>query len=299
MVAGPAERSRPPAARRVLVVGDIVTDVVVIHSGPIEVDSDTPARVTTTGGGAGANTAAWLAHAGARVALLGVVGDDADGATRIAELTAAGVDCSPVRRTQESPTGTIIVLSDGKRRTMLTDRGANHALAPSDVEDALHGVDHVHVSGYTLLDEGTRPAALRALALAGGTGLTTSVDAASAGPLRDAPAFLHWVAGVGLLFANLDEARVLGLSGGSGPAATARFTGEVVVKRGAAGAAWYAGDTFVSVPAPAVEVVDTTGAGDAFAAGFLSAWPGDPAHALLKGTELAARAVAQTGGRPL
>jgi sugar/nucleoside kinase (ribokinase family) len=287
---------------RVLVVGDIVTDIVALHRTAIAADSDTPARITQTGGGAGANTAAWLAFAGAPVGLLGVIGDDAAGATRLAELTTAGVDCSLVRRTRERPTGTVIVLSDGAHRSMLTDRGANHELTPSDVD--LSGVDHLHVSGYTLLDETTRPAGLRALSLAREHGVPVSVDAASSGPLRRTAGFLDWIAGVDLLFANLDEARVLAGSPDADPAAVAAALAgtvrEVVVKAGPGGATWSRGGSSIALPAAGAGVVDTTGAGDAFAAGFLAARlrRAGVEAALAAGINLGTRAVGLVGGRP-
>jgi sugar/nucleoside kinase (ribokinase family) len=118
-----------------------------------------------------------------------------------------------------------------------------------------------------------------------------SVDAASAAPLRRVgPAFLDWLAGVDLLLANADEAAVLG------PARV----GALVVKRGELGATWTAGDETITVPAPPVAVVDTTGAGDAFAAGLLAArLRGESVEAALTAAvALGSRAVGQLGARP-
>jgi sugar/nucleoside kinase (ribokinase family) len=361
---------------RILVVGDIITDIVAVHSGNIVPDSDTAARITTTGGGSAANTAAWLAHQGVAVDLLSVVGLDLAGEERVAELTEAGVGCDCVVWSRSSPTGTIIVLTDGRHRSFLTDRGANRELQPSDVDDALESlpdVVHVHLSGYTLLDEPSRPAGVRVLSAAAERGLTTSVDAASAEPLRQAGAdrFLDWVRGVDLLLANVDEARILaGLTaggdaagepstethpggpdrppraddspeavaralahalaagaagdrggrgddgdtgGGSGPdddrPGSGRSVGdrsvggrvpEVVVKLGPAGAVWARGDEVRSVPAVTATVVDTTGAGDAFAAGLLAARlaGADVDAALAAAVRLGAVAVGLVGGRP-
>jgi sugar/nucleoside kinase (ribokinase family) len=290
---------------RVLVVGDIVTDIVAVHSGPLSRDSDTRARVTMTGGGAGANTAAWLAHAGATVSLVAAVGVDFAGEERVEELKAAGVECSCVVWNRTAPTGTINVLTDGHHRSMVSDRGANHELRPEDVRAAfaaMPDLGHVHVSGYTLLDETSRAAGLTALALA--DGLPTSVDAASATPLRDAPGFLDWIAGTGLLLANLDEARVLASTVDGSPVEVAetlsRTVPEVVVKLGADGAVW-AGDGRVhTVPAQPATVVDTTGAGDAFAAGLIAARLAGAGlgDALAQAVRLGATAVGLVGGRP-
>lgn len=294
---------------RILVVGDIITDILAVYSGPLATDSDTPARIATTGGGSGANTAAWLAHAGAAVDLLAAVGIDLAGEERVAELTDAGVGCSCVVWSRTSPTGTIIVLTDGVHRTFVTDRGANHELQPSDVDDALAvlpDLAHLHLSGYTLLDPSCRPAGLRALAAAATHGLSTSVDAASAEPLRraDPAQFLSWVRGADLLLANLDEARVLTGMKDDSPeavaAALSRSAPEAVVKLGPDGAVWARGDEVRSVPAVPTEVVDTTGAGDAFAAGLLVARlaGADAEAALQAAVRLGAVAVSHVGGRP-
>jgi ribokinase len=290
----------------VIVVGDLVTDVLVAHAGPIEIGSDTAAAITVGGGGQAANTAAWLAHRGRPVTLVAAVGDDPAGRERVAELTAAGVRCA-VRAHPGVATGSVVVLAGPQERTMITDRGASLLLDPDDVVAAIKaaGAGHLHLSGYPLLHEGSRPAGLAALAAASGQGLTTSVDAASAAPLRavGARAFLAWVRDADLLLCNADEADVLA---GAGPAAeqAGRLTAHVanaVVKQGAAGACWAARDGQLwQGTAPRVPVKDPTGAGDAFAAGLLDAWSSGagPQAALAAGAALGAEAVAQIGARP-
>lgn len=295
----------------VLVVGDIVTDVLAVLRAPLAMGSDTPADVRFTGGGAAANTAAWLASVGVTATLVAAVGADAAGDARLAELAAAGVRLA-VRRCRDAPTGTVVVLADSGERTMLFDRGANLLLAPCDVDAALASSDarHLHLSGYTLLHERTRPAGRHALAAARERGLTTSVDAASAEPLRHAAGFLDWVRGTDVLFANVDEARVLASpltrTDHATPAELAAALagagiGAAVVKHGREGSVWATGaGPVVAVPAETVETVDPTGAGDAFAAGFLAAWlsGADPEAALRAGARLGAQAVATVGGRP-
>lgn len=291
---------------RVAVVGDLVTDIVAVHEGELATGSDTDARITITGGGSAANTAAWLAHLGVDVTLVGVVGDDAAGAARLAELRSAGVRCA-VRVAAGAVTGSIVVLSGGGDRTMLVDRGANALLTAADVEGAVAGAALVHVSGYALFDPGTRAAGVAALAAAAAAGATASVDAASAAPLRSvgSSAFLSWTRAAHVLFANVDEARALL---GSPPAApdpgarhlAATFGGEVVLKHGAAGAIWAHGPDVTAVPAVPAEVVDPTGAGDAFAAGYLAArLAGAPVEdALRAGAVQGAAAVSRVGARP-
>jgi sugar/nucleoside kinase (ribokinase family) len=122
-------------------------------------------------------------------------------------------------------------------------------------------------------------------------GMLISVDPASAALLIDDPAFLHRARPVDLLLPNQDELAALD---GDLPGVK-----EFVVKQGRDGAYWSDGRTTIARKAVRVdEVIDTTGAGDAFAAGFLSVWPGDRERALEAGVTLAARAVAQEGGRP-
>src|SRR5262249_9129875 len=158
---------------------------------------------------------------GSRVELVAVVGRDRAGDDRMAELAAAGVGCVHIRRSDDARTGSIVVLAHGQERSFLTDRGANLLLVPSDVDPALAGADGrsassraearpLHLPGYVLLDEASRPAGVHALRAARERGLSTSVDMASAEPLRRVgpSTVLDWVHGVDLLFANLDEARV-------------------------------------------------------------------------------------------
>jgi sugar/nucleoside kinase (ribokinase family) len=289
--------------------------VVALASAPMAAGSDTRSHVRVGGGGAAANTAAWLAATGHPVAYVGRAGDDPLGRAALAELAADGVDVR-VRLDPERPTGTcVVVVTPDGQRSMFPDPGANAGLCEADLPADLIGPDrtpgpaHLHLSGYSLLTEGSRQAARAALLLALGSGLTVSVDAASAAPLRAVgPArVLDWLDGVHLLLAADEEASLL--AGTQDPmeagAMLARRFGQAVVKLGPRGAAWFGppdatGATSAHVPAAAVEVKDTTGAGDCFAAGFLPPWlDGRPAEqALAAGCALAARVVARAGARP-
>ena len=263
----------------IVVVGDVGVDVVARHAAALAPGRDTAAEVRLVGGGAAANVAAAL---GGRARLVGRVGEDA-----LAPIALAGLDDRWVQRDAARPTGTCVVLvgPDGER-TMLPDPGANAALG----EVPLEGARVLYVSGYTLLREATRAVARDALARARAAGIRIAVDPASAAPLAAAPAFLDWIAPVDLLLPNEAEAAVLGPR-------MYEAAREVVVKRGAAGATWSDGTHRAGTPAVPASVRDTTGAGDAFAAGFLSAWEEGPEAALRAGAALAAGAVARTGAR--
>ncbi|MGH3666290.1 MAG: carbohydrate kinase family protein, partial [Egibacteraceae bacterium] len=246
------------------------------------------------------------AQAGVDAHFVGVVGDDAFGHAEVDRLRRQGVT-PHVRIDQDASTGVIVVLvgPDGDR-TMLPDRGANGLLRAADVPAGLlYAADVLHVSGYTFLDAASRPAARHALDAATVRGVPVSVDPSSWRPLADAgaDAFLAWTAGSWLCLPNAEEARVL--TGRSEPDAAARRLGatygETVVTLGSGGALWSDGDAVVRAPAPAASSpLDTTGAGDALAAGFLAArlagrQPEDALHAALA---LAAVAVRGRGARP-
>ncbi|MEO9140560.1 MAG: PfkB family carbohydrate kinase [Jatrophihabitans sp.] len=283
----------------VVCIGDLMVDVVAHLPGPIEPGSDLPAPIGLHGGGAAANVAVWLVADGARATFVGRIGDDGLGLRAVDELTSAGV--TPVVEIDPAlPTGTCIVLVDESgERSMVPSTGANDA--PGDVGLLPLDADWLYVSGYALLGAGSRPFALEALAFARGLGWSIAIDAASAAPLANvgARAFLTWIGTDVVLFANTAEAQVL--SGLAEPAAAAQYLalrcGTAVVKRGAGGAVWSDGSSVRSVPAVQAPVYDCTGAGDAFAAGFL-ACTGDTDERLAAATALAARAVRHPGARP-
>ena len=289
---------------RCVIVGDVMMDVTAIIDSDIAYASDTPAQVTLQPGGVAANTAAWMASEGHLVTVVGCVGDDPFGRDIARDLAALGVDVQ-LQVSPDRGTGTCIVIVDRRReRTMFPDSGANAML---DLDAAVAAVVpgcHVHVSGYTLLNPRTQATALALLAAAGDVGATRSLDVASAAPLR---VQLDLVTAIlptlDLLLANADEASVL--TGHDDPyqavGALAGIVPTAVVKVGARGVVAHDATGMVTQPAPQTDVVDTTGAGDAFAAGFLPAWLAGAAlgPALAAGQRLAAAAVARVGASPL
>ena len=293
------------AGPRVLVVGDLLYDMLAKAEGEISLGTDTFAPIRVSAGGSGANAAAWLAHSGVETRFVGRVGDDVFGRFLEGEMERSGVG-SHLARDPELATGKVFVLVDGAgERTMITDRGAGEALSPDDLPEALFAAGHLHLSGYTLSGGSRRETALVALRLARAAGMTVSVDPSSVpllgsiGPDR----FLEWTGGADLLFPNLTEGEIL--TGETEPGRILEkllpYYSAVVLKLGPEGALYAdgAGEP-LGVPAAAVRVEDTTGAGDAFSAGFLAAWlAGEPpGEALRKGAGLAGGAVGRVGARP-
>lgn len=287
---------------RLLVVGDVVDDIVVRPLTAVAEASDTAAEIRRTDGGSAANVAAWLGHLGADVRFVGRAG--LDGAKRHAgALAAYGVDAR-ITADPDLPTATLVAMLDaGGDRTMYVDRAANVSLRADDLaDDVLDGVGWLHLTGYSLFDDAVRPLVLDLADRARARGCGVSVDPSSVGFLSGCADFLDRVAGVDLLLPNLPEGQHLtGLDSPDDVAAalTSRFPG-VVLTLGADGALLATGHALHRVEALPVEVVDTTGAGDAFCAGFLASWTTsrDPDAALASGAAAAARLVTRVGARP-
>jgi sugar/nucleoside kinase (ribokinase family) len=295
---------------RVLVIGDVINDILVETAGPVVEGQDNQASIRVRPGGSAANQAAWMGHLGLDVVFAGRAGE-ADAELHRAELARFGVDAR-LAADESVGTGMIVVLvgADGER-TMITDRGANLRLAASDVPfGLLDGAALLHLTGHTLVDPGSRPVVLDLIAEAGRRGVPFSVDPGSSAFLAglEPGEFVRWTGGAAVCFPNRDEASVL--AGETDPAEMAislsAHYGAVAVKLGADGAVLAASgaatrrhppERFPALPAV---VQDTTGAGDAFCAGFLAAWlrGGSMGDAVRAGTRTAARAVATLGGRP-
>jgi sugar/nucleoside kinase (ribokinase family) len=288
-------------------LGDLMVDVVARLFGPLAEGSDSPGVIAYVGGGSAANTAAWLTRVGESTTFVGAIGDDPAGQAQVESLHRLGVDVR-FRVDRTRPTGTCLVLvAPTGERTMVPDPGANVSLLEHDVPaDEFRGGDHLHVSGYALLRD-SRDAALHAMAEAAAAGMTISVGAASAAPLQllGASEFLAMVPGGALLFANEKEAAVLAGRAGEASDVAARLAAlgcEAVVTAGSGVAAWSNGEATADLAAEPLDrpELDTTGAGDAFAAGFLAARAREatPEVCLRDGHALAAAACRTTGGRP-
>ena len=291
-------------------VGDVINDILVETAGAVVDGADNRAVIRVRPGGSAANQAAWLGWLGVDVVFAGRAGA-LDVELHRRELARFGVRAH-LAADPVAATGSIVVLvgADGER-TMITDRGANLRLQPADVPaELLDGVDLLHLTGYSLVAPGPRAVVRQVMAEAVRREVPFGIDPGSAAFLRElAPgAFLEWTRGAALCFPNRDEAEVL--AGGeaaesSAPpalaAALAPYYGAVVVKLGASGAVVASrGGPVASFPAHPAVVRDTTGAGDAFCAGFLASWlrGQDMVAAVDAAAATAAIAVSTLGGRP-
>lgn len=265
-------------------LGDLVLDVIVRLEQPLATGADATSRIVLRPGGQAANVAAWIATLGGSSRFIGKRGADDAGALAASRLLDFGVDL--VGPVEPAGNGVIVSLVDPSgERTMCSDRGVATDLRPEEVDEAWFSeCEHLHVSGYALLREPVRLAATRAIEQARANGARVSVDLSSWSAIRDfgAERFRTQLEELAfdVVFGNEAEDRVVG-----GPIAGSTW----IVKRGPAGAS-FDGD---GRPAIAVAtVVDSTGAGDAFAAGWLV---GGPELAL----EAGARCVQQVGSMPL
>ncbi|HVJ43878.1 MAG TPA: PfkB family carbohydrate kinase [Dongiaceae bacterium] len=291
---------------RVLVVGDVMTDVIVKPEGPLVRGSDRRAAIRHLPGGSGANQAAWLASFGVPVMLLAKVGlPDRDHLA--ATLQRRGI--TPVLAADAVlPTGSLVSIIDPDgQRSFFSDRGANTALLPGDLPAGLlDGVAFLHVSGYALFASPARETVLALMRQTADRGIALTIDPASAGFLQEvgATAFLNSTQGAAFCFANEDEATLLAATADPARqgAILARHYDHAVIKRGARGAEICSRDGMyqATLPAPPVEVVDTTGAGDAFLAAFVAAYlAGAPLDACLaKGITAGSQATTFLGGQP-
>jgi sugar/nucleoside kinase (ribokinase family) len=292
-------------APRVVVVGDLLYDLFAKVDRDVRLGTDTFTRIRTSGGGSGANAAAWLAASGVETHFVGRVGGDVFGDFLEEDLREAGVR-THLARDPSLATGKVFVLVDGAgERTMITDRGAVENLGRRDIPTSLFDGGHLHLVGYTFSGGSRRETAFEALRLAREAGMTVSVDPSAVPMLDDVgpERFLAWARGADLCFPNLEEGALLAGTGDTDQIAESLldFFPAVVLKLGAEGACYADADGRRSrVPAAKARVTDTTGAGDALCAGFLSAWLAGaaPEEALRRGVGLAARAVQIVGGRP-
>ena len=266
----------------VVTLGDLLLDVIVRLREPLATGADAEASTLAAPGGQAANVAAWVVELGGRARCVARHGDDPARTMLAAELEARVVELAgPAAGTN----GVVVSLvgPDGER-TMASDRSTATLLEPDDLDADWFACDCLHISGYALLASPIDAAAAHAAGLARAQGAHISVDLSAwtriraYGPER----FREQLATIApdVVFGNEEEWDELG------PVGETR-----VVKRGADGFDVARGDAIERCQARDASVVDTTGAGDALAAGFIV---GGPELAL----EAAARSVAQPGAMP-
>jgi len=268
-------------------LGDVLLDVVVRTPGALAPGADTPVETRLATGGQGANVAAWVVDLGGGARCIAKRANDAAGELARSLLEARGVELVGPR--VEGSTGVVVALvgEDGER-TMATDRGVSTELRADELEPGwFDGSEWLHLSGYALLAEPIAEAALAATRLARGRGAQVAVDLSSWSAIRvyGADRFRANLDAVApdVVFANEPEWEMVG--GAYALAETA------VVKRGSRRVEVRTSAGVEEHEPSGAEVVDTTGAGDALAAGFL-------VGGIELGLEAAARCVGQLGAVP-
>ena len=276
---------------RIATLGDVMLDVIVRLDEPLAPGGDVRAATRAGAGGQAANVAAWAVSLGAEARCIAKRGDDAPGELVAHELAARGVEL--VGPVVAGATGVVVSIVGGDgERSLASDRGVAPSLEPSELDAAWLECDVLHLSGYALLREPVSDAALLAATMARERGAHVSVDVAAwteiraFGPVRFRE--LIDVVAPDVLFATEAEWEMLGGAYLSAP------TG--VIKRGPRGVTIVTEDARLDLSPVDGEVVDTTGAGDAFAAGFLLG--GSLEDAARRGLDAAARCVATVGSLP-
>jgi ribokinase len=293
----PVPRRRPNRPR-ITVLGDLMLDAVIMPARPLARGTDVPGRVALRQGGSAANSARWLARLGVRSTLVTAVGRDPIGRALVEALRRDGVTVR-ASRVAGKPTGRIgVLVMVGGERSFVADRGAADELRPTDLRADWFAADLLHLPAYSLIGSPLGDAGRRAVELARGHGALVSLDLASAAPLlakgRRAARRLVDEAGPDLLFSTVGEAEAF--LGGNDLGGLLDAAPLAVVKRGAGGATLLARGTVsplrFEVATPGLTATDTTGAGDAFDAGFLAAFTAAPPDARFRPASLRRAALA-------
>jgi len=289
---------------KVLCVGDVMLDVIAVILTKINYGSDTPSKISTHGGGAAGNVASWARVSGAATQIVARVGNDPAGTAVISEFDALGIthgDCI----VPGAQTGVVVVLVDPSgERTMFPETGANSGLSLKDLPD-LTGIEVVYLSGYALLDEISRPGVLDIIAEIRNKKIPIFFDPATVGGMSqvDINEIRNWLPLMSALFMNEEEATFLT---GNTQLELAldvllQSAPTAIIKCGSEGAIGKTRDgDSIKISAMPTHVVDTTGAGDSFAGGFIATWlkTQDLQTCMEAGATAAAQCVAIIGARP-
>jgi sugar/nucleoside kinase (ribokinase family) len=275
---------------RVLVIGDVIDDIIVVPEGQVRANTDTNAQITQTLGGSASNMASWAAYEGAEVTFIGCVGiADKERVTKEFEA----FDVHAQLQTSENSTGSLVVLVEGDSRSMLTDRGANKELSLEALTiDYLSDFSYVFLSGYTLFGR-TEAEIKNFIFRVQDAGALLAIDPGSFGYIKDfgVELFKSCVNGVDILLPNEEEFELLSTE-------SSHIT---IVTKGSHGVDLYIeGIKTKSFEAIDVEQKDPTGAGDAFAGSLIAnlAKGVELDSAIANATKTAAKAVTTIGARP-
>ena len=289
--------------KKILCVGDLALDVISLLKEPINYGNDTASKISSHPGGQAANVATWITRTGSKAQLVARVGNDPVGFALISDLDKYGVEHMNLMHSGR-PTGVVVILVDTNgERTMFPDNGANADLEVSDLPP-LDDVDGVYLSGYALLDFRSRDAVLAMIKKIKAAGKPIYFDPTTTGAMKivSREEALSWVSLMDGILLNAEEALYLGDAQDveSAEKNLMAYTPLVVIKLGSRGAMAVHNGVTAKVSAVTTSVVDTTGAGDSFAAGFIPKWlqTNDLGTALSAGTALAAKCVATIGARP-
>ena len=275
--------------KRVVVLGDVIEDIIVISDSARQLNTDNPSEISSKPGGSGANFAVWLASLGVEVELVARVG--ASDRARLTNYFETKFVIAKLEPDEKIHTGKIVVLVEGNNRTFFTDRGANEGLTAKSAD--LSKTDVLYLSGYAVMSMGIQRTQ-ELIEKAGSVGVLVAVDPGSKSFIDQfgAAEFLEAISGSDFIFPNADEYELL-----SRHANLKELFPEVIVTSGAAGAEVLG---MAKSPAFEVEVVDSTGAGDAFAAKYLAQRLAglEVEDALRDANAFAAQAVTKPGGQP-
>lgn len=259
----------------VICVGDLNLDIV--FSAPFLSKPGEEVKVKDldfSPGGSAANVAVILSRLGIRVGLISAVGQDIVGELLLKDLINEGVDVSNVVKISSVPTGTILILVDDLgERTMYAYRGANVMIQPNHVnEEYLKSCKMIHLSGYSLLEGSQRLATLKAIDVALSKGLKLSLDTNVMLAQKGMDYIQNILERLELLFVNEEEAKLLaGLEDPIKATEVLHAKGPImsILKKGERGCTIFWRDKRMNFMTKARKALDTTGAGDAFVAGFI------------------------------
>lgn len=289
---------------RFLCIGDAALDVIVKMQTELHVGSDTSSQISMHGGGAAANTATWLANLGHSVYFSCRLGNDAAGRAIAAEFDQWSIEYHKEFLANEKTGVVVVLVNNAGERTMFPDSGANSGIDEKNLPP-LAGFDAAFLSGYSLFNPLSTSGVLRMISMIKAANIPLIFDPASVGTMTSfgRERVLEMLSVMDIAIMNDDEARFIAGKSELNDAleSLTSLVPLVVIKTGSSGAiAQLRGDTLLESKTEAIAAIDTTGAGDAFAAGFIPRWleSHDLLESMKAGNEVARRCVAIIGARP-